>query len=242
MWLFKRHSGTRVESVVESCVALPTETAKAQKVCPTSYSAIVNYPLDRYPTHDNITAVGPNIRIFKQQKMIATDYEQLSKTKTLRCGSIHTEKMVKGFFVEDFNRSICRPLRRQWSEHQLASLENTSQKMKASTKIYRIKPLFDIWSVSKRTESFWELRTNSGRQCSSRQATNNWQLLPVRAFSRDLNGSASSNVYETTASMFMSGVVPTMEWGELDFNHNGLFAIQPGIYQEEIIEHLCFSK
>lgn len=109
-WLFKLHLNGPVDSVIKVRVAIPAETAKAKEMCLTLYSAITNYLLNRYATSDNIAIVDSKIRTFKQDRLKESDYAQPSCAKTLRCGSVYTQKMLKGLFVEGISKTICYTL------------------------------------------------------------------------------------------------------------------------------------
>lgn len=85
---------------------LRTETAKSKEGRLTSFYAIVNYLLKQFATEDNIATVEADIWDFRQGSLTATGYAQQLWKKTLTCGSIYNEKILKGLFVEGVHRSI----------------------------------------------------------------------------------------------------------------------------------------
>lgn len=76
MWLFKNYLADPVEAVSKAQVAFRTQTAKSKEGCLASFSTIVKYPLKRSAMDDNITTVDANIRTFKQDSLVATEYAQ----------------------------------------------------------------------------------------------------------------------------------------------------------------------
>lgn len=73
----------------------PTATAKAKLGHLMSYSILTNYFLKQYATIDNIALVAANFCKFKQENLTATDYTNQACTKTLRCRSGYTGKMLQ---------------------------------------------------------------------------------------------------------------------------------------------------
>lgn len=92
-------------------IAFPTETAESKERCLTSFSTTEEYLLRQFARDDNIATVHANILKIKQASLTATKYAQKLWRKTLRCGPVYNEKILKGVFVEGVHRSICRILR-----------------------------------------------------------------------------------------------------------------------------------
>lgn len=113
LWLFKHFITGPVGAVINAPVTLPMQTAKNQKGCLMSNSVVVNFLLKWHATDNNIAVVDEVIRQFRQGALSAADYARQLWTKSLRCGSVYTNNVLKGLFVEGINRSICRALR-QW--------------------------------------------------------------------------------------------------------------------------------
>lgn len=124
MRLSKNHLTGDIEAVIKARIALPTEAAKSKKGCFTSFSAIVNYLVKRFPTNDNLATADTDIRNFKQSRLTKTDYSQQLWTKMLRFGFVYDEKVLKTLFVEGVHCLVCRTLCQWWSEHEHASLED----------------------------------------------------------------------------------------------------------------------
>lgn len=62
LFVFKQFLTGPVEEVIKALIAIPAKTARDEKRCLTSYSAIVDFLFERYATDDKIALVEGNMR------------------------------------------------------------------------------------------------------------------------------------------------------------------------------------
>lgn len=150
--------------------------------------------------------------------MTATDYKHQLWMKTLRCRSVYTDNMVKSFFVEGVNKSICRTLRQRRLEHQSDLLGYLVQKAELFTDLPGNKPRLDNRLDSLQTKPRKDLRTNRRRQPRDRRVMNIEQPSASRTPGRHSNRSTSSDYYETSTAMSIRNFVTAVWSVEFDLH------------------------
>lgn len=127
-WLFKQFLTGPAEIKLKAQVKILNSANIFHGGALKSYSATFPFLLKPYVTDENMSRLDAKVCNLRQESMTPAEHRQEPCTKTLVCGSVYDESLIKALIPEGVTHPIRKNLRQWWTEDQHASLEHFLQR------------------------------------------------------------------------------------------------------------------